>query len=35
MKDIERRYDGSYIEFNLFLKIKKIIFDSVIDEIKK
>lgn len=34
MKDIERIYEGFYTETNLFLERKKIIFDSVIDEIK-
>lgn len=34
MKDIERIYEGFYTDTNLFLNRKKIIFDSVIDEIK-
>lgn len=34
MKDIENIYEGFYTNANLFLKRKKTIFDSVIDEIK-
>ena len=34
MSDIEKIYNGFYSETDLFLNRKKIIFDSVINEIK-